>query len=65
MTDEVLYETNDKIARITINRPTKMNSMNPPFMAELSAAFRKADEDTGVSVVILTHSGDHFGAAVR
>ncbi len=62
MTDEVLYEVNDKIARITINRAKKMNSINPPFMAELSAAIRKADDDDNVSVVILTGAGDHFGA---
>ena len=62
MTDEVLYEVNDKIARITINRAGKMNSINPPLMTELSAAFRKADDDPAVSVVILTSAGDHFGA---
>lgn len=62
MSEEVLYEVKDKIARITINRPNKMNSINPPLMAELSATFRKADEDPKVSVVILTSAGDHFGA---
>ena len=62
MSDEVLYEVKDKIARITINRANKMNSINPPLMAELSATFRKADEDPKVSVVILTSAGDHFGA---
>ena len=62
MSDEVLYEARDKIATITINRPSKFNSMNPSFMKELSAAFRRADEDGGVSVVILTAAGDHFGA---
>jgi enoyl-CoA hydratase len=62
MTDEVLYEVSDKIARITINRAGKMNSINPPLMAELSDIFRKADKDPAVSVVILTSAGDHFGA---
>lgn len=62
MSDEVLYEAKDRIAKITINRPSKFNSMNPPFMKELSAAFRRADEDDGISVVVLTAAGDHFGA---
>ena len=62
MSDEVLYETGDRIATITINRPTKFNSINPPLMKELSAAFRRADEDNDVSVVILTSAGEHFGA---
>lgn len=62
MSDDVLYEVTDRIATITINRATKMNSINPPLMAELSQAFRKADADDGVSVVILTGAGDNFGA---
>lgn len=62
MSDDVLYEVKDRIARITINRASAMNSINPSLMTGLSDTFRKADEDTSVSVVMLTTSGDHFGA---
>jgi enoyl-CoA hydratase/carnithine racemase len=62
MSDEVLYAQDGRIVRITINRPSKMNTLNPPMMAELSAALRRAEADDGVSVIVLTSAGDHFGA---
>ncbi len=62
MSDEVLTEIDARIAKVTINRAAKMNSMNPPFMRELSGALRALDENPAVSVVVLTHAGDHFGA---
>ena len=45
MSTEILYEVQDRIAHIKINRPKAMNSLNPDLMAELSALFRKADAD--------------------
>ncbi|MDA0220802.1 MAG: enoyl-CoA hydratase-related protein [Proteobacteria bacterium] len=62
MSDEVLYEAAERIARITINRPARMNTLNPPMMAELSAALLRAEADDAVSVIVLTSTGDHFGA---
>ncbi|MBT6205557.1 MAG: enoyl-CoA hydratase/isomerase family protein [Rhodospirillaceae bacterium] len=62
MTGEVLCEINDKVAKVTINRAAKMNSMNPPFMAELSGVLRELDDNNDVSVIILTADGPHFGA---
>jgi enoyl-CoA hydratase/carnithine racemase len=62
MTSELLYEAEDKIAHIQINRPRQMNSIHPPLMAELAGLLRRADEDSGVSVVILSGVGPNFGA---
>ena len=62
MATEVLYEADQRIAHIQINRPDAMNSLNPPLMAALSNALRRADEDPSVSVIILGGSGSHFGA---
>ena len=62
MTGEVLCEINDKVAKVTINRAAKMNSMNQPFMAELSGVLRELDDNNDVSVIILTADGPHFGA---
>ena len=62
MSDDVLVETDARIARVAINRATKMNSLNPPLMRELSDVLRALDDDPDVSVVVLTHAGDHFGA---
>ena len=62
MTPELLYDVQDKIAHIQINRPKQLNSINPPLMAELSALFRRADEDAAVHVIVLSGVGPHFGA---
>jgi enoyl-CoA hydratase/carnithine racemase len=34
VTSELLYDVQDKIAHIQINRPKQLNSINPPLMAE-------------------------------
>ena len=62
MTDDVLYEVADRIATVTINRPSKLNALHPPLMEALSERLRRADEDPEVSVLILTGAGRHFGA---
>jgi enoyl-CoA hydratase/carnithine racemase len=62
VTSELLYDVSDKIAHIQINRPAQLNSINPPLMAEISALFRRADEDAAVHVIVLSGVGPHFGA---
>lgn len=62
MCSDVVVEVDDKIAHIKINRPQSLNSIDPGLMAELSAAIKQADEDNGVRVVILSGTGEHFGA---
>ncbi len=59
---EVLCEIEGRIAKVTIDRATKMNSINPPLMAELSGVLRDLDTDPAVSVAVLTGAGKHFGA---
>jgi enoyl-CoA hydratase len=54
----ILYEEIDGIAKITINRPNVMNAMNGATVEELTHVFRKAKNDDGTRVVILTGSGD-------
>lgn len=63
MTDEVLYDVQDRIAHIRINRPTAMNAMHPDLMGELSDRLKQADaDDENVSVVVMSGTGKHFGA---
>ncbi|MBN33564.1 MAG: hypothetical protein CMM46_02075 [Rhodospirillaceae bacterium] len=62
MAEEVTVERTDKVAKVTIMRADKFNSMNPPFMKELSDTLRDLDADDSVSVIILTGDGNHFGA---
>ena len=43
---------------ITINRPKKLNALNKATIAELHAAFKEANENKEVSIVILTGEGE-------
>jgi len=54
---DVLYETWDGIAKITINRPEVRNAFRPVTVFEMSKAFEVARDDPEVGVVILTGAG--------
>ncbi len=61
MTDElVLYETDEKVGIITMNRPAKLNAISPDLRAQLSETFARADEDETTSVVVLRAEGRSF-----
>jgi enoyl-CoA hydratase len=54
----LLVATQDRITRITVNRPEKLNALNRATLDELGAAFGAAAEDSGTGVVILTGAGN-------
>jgi len=55
---DIRYElSGDGIAKITIDRPEVRNAFRPLTVVELSQAFERAREDTGVGVIILTGEG--------
>src|SRR2546425_6696867 len=56
----VLYEVNDSVARITLNRPEKRNALNDELIVALKNALRDADHDQNVRAVILTSAGSDF-----
>jgi enoyl-CoA hydratase len=60
VTELVLYETDDKVGIITMNRPEKLNAINKEFKAALTDAFARADEDTTTHAVILRAEGRSF-----
>ncbi len=55
--EDILYETWDGIAKITINRPKVRNAFRPTTVTEMSAAFEAARNDPSIGVVILTGAG--------
>jgi len=55
--EDILYETSNGIAKITINRPEVRNAFRPATVAEMSKAFEVAREDPKIGVVILTGAG--------
>jgi enoyl-CoA hydratase/carnithine racemase len=53
----VLYEVKDHIARVTINRPEARNAISPEVSVRLRELLEKAREDAEVRVVILSGAG--------
>ena len=58
----VLYETGDRIATITLNRPDQMNALSPDLERELHEALDEADADGGVRAIVVTGAGRAFSA---
>lgn len=67
MSDDVRYETDRGIATITIDRPEVMNAFTHKTVQALNDTIRRARDDDGVYVIILTGAGDAFcaGADVK
>ena len=58
--DDILYEVEEGIATVTLNRPQAMNALSPNLEAEMHRAFDEADADRDVRVIILTGAGAAF-----
>ena len=55
--ETILYQANDRVALITLNRPERMNALSKKLCAELPQAVQAADQDPEVRVVIITGAG--------
>ncbi len=60
--ETLLYEVEDQIATITLNRPERLNAFNEEMLVELLEVFDKIDADDDVRAVIMTGSGRGFCA---
>ena len=58
----VLYDKQDNVGIITLNRPERLNAINRELSDELLAHLDRAREDDGVVSVILTGAGRAFCA---
>jgi enoyl-CoA hydratase len=63
-----VYETLDLkidngVARLTLNRPDKLNAINEKMMHELNDAFTKLDDNPAVRVVVLSGAGERAFSA--
>ncbi|MBI3953606.1 MAG: enoyl-CoA hydratase/isomerase family protein [Chloroflexi bacterium] len=58
----LLYETKGHVAKITLNRPEKLNAMSGELRDELDRAVQEADDDTQVRVLVIKGSGRAFSA---
>jgi enoyl-CoA hydratase len=58
----LLYRTEGRIARITLNRPDRRNAITAEMPGEILAAVERANEDDGVHVIVLDGAGASFCA---
>jgi enoyl-CoA hydratase len=58
VSDEVLFDVADRVARVTINRPERRNAMSYGVMSGLRDAMARAATDAEVRVVVLSGAGD-------
>jgi len=60
--ETVIYEKRDGIAKITLNRPERMNALNAQIIMELVQTVRDAATDDDVRVLVITGAGRGFCA---
>ncbi|MBW2091368.1 MAG: enoyl-CoA hydratase/isomerase family protein [Deltaproteobacteria bacterium] len=56
------YGTDNRIGRITLNRPEKLNTLSPKLLSELREVLTEAASDSSVRVIVIRGSGRGFGA---
>jgi enoyl-CoA hydratase len=58
----VAYEKLDGVARLTLNRPERVNAINQQMLTDMNAALDAAEHDPAVRVVIVTGKGSAFSS---
>jgi enoyl-CoA hydratase/carnithine racemase len=62
MSQTVTSELSDGLCTITLNRPERLNAINPELLAELKAALNGANADPEAKVIVLRGAGRAFCA---
>ena len=60
--ETILFEVRESIARLTLNRPDKLNSFNVQMHEELRDGLSKIESDPSVRVLVLSGAGRGFCA---
>jgi enoyl-CoA hydratase/carnithine racemase len=58
--EQILYDVQDGVATITLNRPERLNAWTGVIATEVKAAMRVASDDDKVRVIVLTGAGRGF-----
>lgn len=61
---KIILEKENRIAKITLNRPEVLNAMDEELLSELALACDDIEEDDNIDVVILTGAGRAFSAGM-
>ncbi|MGI8329390.1 enoyl-CoA hydratase [Actinomadura scrupuli] len=60
--DQILYEVDERVATITLNRPEAANAQTMALLDDLDAAWTRAAADEDVRVIVLRGNGRHFSS---
>ncbi len=60
----IIYQKEDGIAWLRLNRPEVLNAISPALLSEMKDALEEAGRDDEVGVVVLTGEGRAFSAGV-
>jgi len=60
--NSILYNKQDNVGYITLNRPEKYNSINRPMALRFQEVLDECEEDPEVRAIYITGSGKAFGA---
>jgi enoyl-CoA hydratase/carnithine racemase len=55
--ETIIYEVDDRVATITLNRPEQLNAISLTMMRELNEVYRAAEDDPDVWTIVLTGNG--------
>ena len=58
--ENIVYEKQNGVATITLNRPQALNAFTPQMNAELQQALKDADEDKSIRGLLVTGAGRAF-----
>jgi 2-(1,2-epoxy-1,2-dihydrophenyl)acetyl-CoA isomerase len=58
--ETIIYDVQDNVARITLNRPDLRNAMNPELNREMFAALQQGQDDAQVRALLISGAGKGF-----
>ena len=58
--EHLLYNVNNLVAKITLNRPETLNALTPSMRKSFAAALELAENDDSVRVIVITGAGKGF-----
>lgn len=62
MGNTVIWEKEERIAIVTLNRPEKLNALNPQAFADLAGTLEAVEKEEGVKAMVMTGAGKGFCA---
>ncbi|HMO53760.1 MAG TPA: enoyl-CoA hydratase/isomerase family protein [Tepidiformaceae bacterium] len=58
--EAILYDVENRVATITLNKPERLNAFDDQMLTEWADAIHRADQDRGVGAIIITGAGRGF-----